>query len=163
MPPPFSFFLQRMARTLRQIAIDAIYEALEKDAERILKECISEIDYQHRTLNLYDSYGYGIYVEGKLVTMGFLHPTASAKTVKTWYGEKIKGRQAIEEYLRGEYKPAGVVDLAIAASMPYAHVLEEGSAGLHRKYKVISMSFQKLKDISKEYKGIVNAIKQLKS
>ena len=55
-----------------------------------------------------------------------------------------------------------MVDLAIAASMPYAHVLEKGSAGLHRKYKVISMSFQKLKVIARDYKGIVEAIKQLK-
>lgn len=149
-------------KTLRQMAIDIIVEALEKDAERILRECINEIDYQHRTMNLYDSYGYGIYAEGKLLKIGFLHPTPSAKVAKSWYGEKIKGRQAITEYLGREFKPSGVVDLAIAASMPYAHVLEKGSAGLHRKYKVISMSFQKLKAIARDYKGIVEAIKQLK-
>lgn len=149
-------------KTLRQMAIDIIVKALEEDAERVLKECINEVDYQHRTMNLYDSYGYGIYVEGKLFKMGFLHPTPSAKSPKTWYGEKIKGREAITEYLRGEYKPSGVVDLAIAASMPYAHVLEKGSAGLHRSYRVISMSFQKLKAIARDYKGIVEAIKQLK-
>lgn len=149
-------------KTLRQMAIDIIVEALEKDAERILRECINEIDYQHRTMNLYDSYGYGIYAEGKLLKIGFLHPSPSAKVAKSWYGEKIRGRQAITEYLQSEYTPTGVVDLAIAASMPYAHVLEKGSAGLHRSYKVISMSFQKLKTISRDYKGIVSVIKQLK-
>lgn len=149
-------------KTLRQMAIEMIVNAMEKDADRILKECISEIDYQHRTLNLYDSYGYGIYVDGKLLKMGFLHSTPSARTPKSWYGEKISGRQAITEYLKDEYSPTGAVDLAIAASMPYAHVLEQGSAGLHRSYRVISMSFQKVKAIARDYKGIVSAIKQLK-
>lgn len=145
------------------MAIDMIVQALEKDAHRILKECESEIDYQHRTLNLYDSYGYGIYAEGKLLKIGFLEPSPSAKTAKSWYGEKIRGRQAITEYLKSEYKTQGVVDMAIAAAMPYAHVLEQGAAGLHRKYRVISMSFQKIKAIATDYKGIVSAIKQFKT
>ena len=42
--------------------------------------------------------------------------------------------------------------------MPYAVVLEQGGGGLKKKYKVISMSFQKLHDIAKKYNGAVSIL-----
>lgn len=126
------------------------------EGRRILKECVNEREYEHDTKNLYDSYGYGVYREGRLVGKGFLG-AAKAKESKDWYGEEIRGRSEIESFLQSEYKSDGGLELVIAAAMPYAVVLEKGSAGLHRKYKVISMSFDKLVDICPSF-GRVSAI-----
>jgi len=141
-------------------ALKMIVSELDKDARNVLKECIQEITYTHRTKNLYDSYGYGIYVQGKLTKTGYLSSSPQAKKSKNWYGEEINGREAIESYLKNSYQPSGVIDLAVAASMPYAQVLEEGGGGLKHSYRVISMSFQKLQELSYKYQGVVKIINQ---
>lgn len=89
-----------MAETLYQKALKLITKELDKDAKNVLRECIQEITYTHRTYNLYDSYGYGIYVEGKLEKIGYLSSSPKASKGKNWYGEEIKGREAINEYLK---------------------------------------------------------------
>lgn len=124
--------------------ISYVVQALAKEGERILKECESERTYTHRTKNLYDSYGYGIYVGGKLSKIGFLTSSPSATTSKRWYGKNVQGREQIESFLRGEYTPTDGIDLVIAAAMPYAEVLENGTGGALQKYKVISMAYNKL-------------------
>lgn len=147
-----------MASSVRKAYEQAVKETvkeMEAEGRRILKECVEERDYQHQTKNLYDSYGYGIYREGRLVKSGFLG-AARAKISKKWYGETIQGRSEIQAFLQGEYKPGEGLELVIAAAMPYAEVLETGS-GLHRKYKVVSMSYDKLADICPSF-GKVKAI-----
>lgn len=146
-------------QSLYQQALNIIVTELDKDAKNVLQECIQEITYQHDTRNLYDSYGYGIYVEGKLSKTGFLSSPMATKG-KRWYGDTLHGRSEIESYLKSDYQPAGVIDLAVAAAMPYAKVLEDGSAGLHKSYRVISMSFQKLQQLAYKYGGVVKAIRK---
>src|SRR5574344_911997 len=102
-----------MAETLYKKALKLITKELDKDAKNVLRECIQEITYTHRSYNLYDSYGYGIYLDGKLAKSGFLSATPKATEGKNWYGEKIKGRDAISDYLKKDYKPSGEIDLAI--------------------------------------------------
>lgn len=145
---------------LYEKALGIITKELDKDARRVLKECVQERTYQHRTYNLYDSYGYGIYVHGKLIKDGFLSSSPRATKSKKWYGETINGRNEIENYLKNGYTPTGVVDLAVAAAMPYAKVLEDGGGGLKQSYRVISMSFQKLQELAYKYSGHVNIIRQ---
>lgn len=145
--------------SLYQQALQIIAQELDKDAKSVLQECIQEITYQHDTRNLYDSYGYGIYIEGKLSKTGFLSSSMATKG-KQWYGETLYGRSEIESYLRSDYRPQGVIDLAVAAAMPYAKVLEDGSGGLHQSYRVISMSFQKLQQLAYKYGGQVKAIRK---
>lgn len=149
-----------MADSLYKQAINAILLELEKDAESVMNECIQEITYTHRSYNLYDSYGYGIYLNGKLTKFGFLSATPKATEGKSWYGEKIKGRDAISDYLKKDYKPSGAIDLAIVAAMPYAKVLEDGSGNLKRSYRVISMSVQKLRTLAAKYNGVVKVIRK---
>lgn len=140
-------------------AIKLILKEVEKEAERILQECVNERDYKHDTLNLYDSYGYGIYLQGKLHSKGFLSADSQAGKGKKWYGETLYGRDEITKYLETEYQPVGFIDAAIAAAMPYAKVLEAGGGGVKKKYKVISMSFEKLDKIASAYNGAVVTIK----
>ena len=146
--------------SLYQQAVKIILAEIEKDAKVVLQECVDEITYQHQTKNLYDSYGYGIYVRGTLVKSGYLSASAQASKAKKWYGEKIKGRDAIKRYLESGYNASGIVDLAVVAAMPYAKVLEDGGGNLKRSYRVISMSFQKLQNLASKYNGIVKAIRK---
>ena len=129
---------------------EALVAQLAVEGDRILKECEQEADYTHRTYNLYDSYGYGIYVDGKLKRSGFLNNTATATEGKRWYQDTVKGRERLEEFLSDEYKATKGIDMVVVAAMPYAHALENQSSGQKRKYRVISMSFDKLKALSEK-------------
>lgn len=141
------------------MAIGMMVKELDKDAKVVLRECVSERDYQHQTYNLYDSYGYGIYVNGQLRKKGYLSSSPKATESKKWYSEEIRGREQIDEFLDKGYQASGLIDLAVVATMPYAKVLEAGT-GLHHSYRVISMSFQKLNELKYKYGGIVKAINQ---
>lgn len=139
--------------------IQSIIIELEKDSKRILQECVDERTYTHRTMNLYDSYGYGIYLKGTLVKTGFLSASPSAKSGKRINGTVVKGRDEITQYLNHDYTPKGIIDLAVVAAMPYARILEEGSGRLKNKYRVISMSLAKLQNIASKYGANVYAIR----
>ena len=56
--------------------------------------------------------------------------------------------------------PSGVIDLAVVATMPYAKILEDGGGNLKQSYRVISMSFQKLQNLSNKYNGTVSVIRK---
>lgn len=148
-----------MAKALKQQATEQIVAQLADEGARILRQCVEERDYTHRTYNLYDSYGYGVYVSGKLQRYGFLG-TQKATEPRKWYGEDVRGRDEILEYLKSEHKPSNdAIELVIAAAMPYAKVLESGGGGIKHKYKVIAMSYDKLKDIAPKYGGTVKTLK----
>lgn len=149
-----------MTKSLRDQALQIIVASLDKDARRILRECVDERTYQHQTFNLYDSYGYGIYLQGKLVKDGYLDATPKATESKKWYGKTLQGRDEITRFLKSEYHPVGIIDLAVAAAMPYAKVLEDGGGNLKKSYRVISMSFQKLHELAYDYEGKVRIINQ---
>lgn len=141
-----------MMSQLRQRATDNLVAALAADGERIIRECEQEKTYSHDTKNLYDSYGYGVYVGGKLTKKGFLSDSPQATEPRKWYGKEIHGREAIEAFLDA-YKATNGIELVIAAAMPYAAVLENRGGGVQHKYKVISMSNDKLKAIAGKYPG----------
>ena len=147
-----------MAKALKQQATEQIVAQLADEGARILRQCVEQRDYTHRTYNLYDSYGYGVYVSGKLQRYGFLG-TQKATEPRKWYGENVRGREEILEYLKSEHKPSNdAIELVIAAAMPYAKVLESGGGGIKHKYKVISMSNDLLREIAPKYGGTVKAI-----
>ena len=146
-----------MAKTLKQQATEQLISQLANEGDRILRQCVEQRDYIHRTYNLYDSYGYGVYVKGRLMRRGFLQRSPQASDPREWYGENVRGREEILEFLTSGYKPSQNIELVIAAAMPYASVLESGK-GLRHKYKVISMSYDMLRDIAQKYNGTVKTI-----
>lgn len=139
--------------TLKDKALAQILQRLEQEGNRILQECESERDYTHRTNNLYDSYGYGIYVFGKMTKAGYLSSSKTATESRKWYGQDVSGREQITKFLNSEYKPTKGIDMVVVAAMPYATVLENASSGQKHKYRVISMSYDKLKQLQGEIKG----------
>lgn len=142
-----------MAKTVVNRAIEQLVRKLELEGNRILQECEQERTYTHRTDNLYDSYGYGIYVSGKIRKSGFLTPSKRASKDREWYGQAVSGREQILNFLNSEYKPTKGIDLVVVAAMPYAEVLENASGGQKHKYRVISMSYDKLKRLQGEIHG----------
>lgn len=69
------------------VMITRLLDALEKEGKRILAECEQERTYTHRTQNLYDSYGYGVYYNGKLQEKAFsvlLKPPRKPKIGMVW-------------------------------------------------------------------------------
>lgn len=140
------------------VMIARVLDQLEKEGQRILRECEQERTYTHQTQNLYDSYGFGVYYNGKLTRKGFLSSSPTATETKEWYGVEVEGREQIENFLNREYKPSKGIDLVIAAAMPYAHALENASSGQYQKYRVISMSYNKLVELQKQAKGSVVSI-----
>lgn len=155
---PFAIFFIPNMGAFYEKAIKKLLDSLENDARRILRECVEERTYQHRTRNLYDSYGYGIYVDGELKRTGYLSSSPMAKVPRHIYGKDVRGREEIRSYLEGNKKKGGIA-LAIVAAMPYAKILEEGGGRLKHSYRVISMSFQKLEQIAGKYNATVSAIK----
>ena len=132
--------------------IDSMVAFLHKEGERILDECEDEREYNHDTMNLYDSYGYGIYVRGRLVKSGYLSSSPMADEPRKWYKQQIWGREQIRNFLEAEYKPSSSIEMVVAAAMPYAEVLENA-----RKYRVISMSYEKLKSVGQRLGGASTA------
>ena len=132
--------------------IDSMVAFLHKEGERILDECEDEREYNHDTMNLYDSYGYGIYVRGRLVKSGYLSTSPMADEPRKWYKQQIWGREQIRNFLEAEYKPSSSIEMVVAAAMPYAEVLENA-----RKYRVISMSYEKLKSVGQRLGGASTA------
>ena len=137
----------------RDKALAQILRKLESEGNRILQECEQERTYRHQTHNLYDSYGYGIYVFGKLNKVGYLSPSATATEDREWHGQDISGREQINHFLNSEYKPTKGIDMVVVAAMPYAEVLENASSGQKHKYRVISMAHDKLKALQGKIKG----------
>ena len=129
-----------------QQALKGFIEQLANEGERIVRECLEERDYQHRTKNLHDSYGYALYVYGEVERQ--YTPPAQAEKSKKWYGRDIQGHEEIEKFIKS-YKTTHPIELVIVAAMPYAEVLENASSGQLRKYKVISMSYDKLKQLQR--------------
>lgn len=132
---------------------------LEQEAKKFLDRIISGVDYTHRTYNLYDSYAYGIFLNGSLrrtsatkydkddnaVSVGVRAPKATKP--RYWYGDEVWGKWMRDEMFQADgFKPSrrGYV-VVFAAAMPYAVVLEAGGGSgpkrdfeLSHKYKVIS-------------------------
>ena len=130
-----------------------LLDKLEEEGKTILAECEKERGYTHRTYNLHDSYGFGIYVNGKLERKGFLTQSPVATEGNKWYKETLEGRKEINNFLQS-YKPSsGGIQMIVVAAMPYAEVLENASGGQTRKYRVISMSYDKLKKLSGAFPG----------
>lgn len=150
----------RKKKVLDDVSIaNDVLDFLDAEGRRIIQECVNERSYQHRTHNLADSYGYGVYHYGRLARKGFLTASPEATVPREFEGEEIRGRDEIEAFLESEGEAsiwrdsAMAFQLVIAAAMPYAEELER------RKYKVISMAYDKLKKLSKDIKaGTVTAL-----
>lgn len=135
----------------KQDNITRMVKFLSQEGQRIVNNQLAKVDYEHRTKNLKDSYGWGVYVYGSLVAKGYQNPEATEP--RKWYGEDIYGNQAIADFLETKYKPHDGIDLVVVAAMPYGEVLQEGGGRVKRKYEVIATARDEVKALSRKFKG----------
>ena len=121
----------------RLFDIDKFVDMLATEGGNLITQAVNSRDYTHRTLNLHDSYGSAVYMDGALVERSIRTLPAQATKAKKYKGSEIRGAEEIIKYFRS-YKPKSEMELVVAAAMPYGVVLEKGGGGLRRKYKVIS-------------------------
>lgn len=127
---------------------DMFLDALEVEARAFIEKTLSHVVKGHasgyfepETYNLYDSYGYGIYLDGKLQRSSAtneLRPQRANEPRVFQDGTVLWGKDAMQELFDGTNRTTskGYV-IIIAASMPYAVNLELG-LDIPRRYKVIS-------------------------
>lgn len=113
-----------MAKKLYDIAVKSYIEKLAERGQYIVDRELASISYKHDTYNLHDSYGWCVYVNGKIARMGFAG-SEKATEAKKWKGTEYWGRDAIKNLFEHRYKPTSYIELAIGVAMPYGMYLEE--------------------------------------
>lgn len=126
--------------------ISELVRFLSVEGQKIVDSQLKNKGYTHRTHNLHDSYGWGVYVDKKLVASGF--PAVKAEKGRKWYGETIKGREAITDFLQNKYKAHDGIDLVVAVAMPYGEIVES-----KYKYEVIATARDDVKRIASKFKN----------
>lgn len=126
--------------------IQALVKLLSEEGQKIVDNQLQNKGYTHRSHNLHDSYGWGVYVNKSLVASGF--PAMQAAEGKKWYGEMIKGREAIIDFLQNKYRPHDGIDLVVAVAMPYGEIVED-----KYKYEVISTARNDVKQLTSRFKN----------
>lgn len=126
--------------------ISSLVGFLSAEGQKIVDSQLQNKGYTHRTYNLHDSYGWGVYVDGELVASGF--PAVKAGKGRKWYGETIEGREAITDFLQNKYKAHDGIDLVVAVAMPYGEIVED-----KYKYEVIATARDEVKKLSAKFKN----------
>ena len=126
--------------------ISELVRSLSQEGQKIVDSQLKNKGYTHRTHNLHDSYGWGVYVDKKLVASGF--PAIKAEKGKKWYGETIKGREAITDFLQNKYKAHDGIDLVVAVAMPYGEIVES-----KYKYEVIATARNDVRQLASKFKN----------
>ena len=127
-------------------SISELVRFLSGEGQKIVDSQLQNKGYTHRTHNLHDSYGWGVYVDKKLVASGF--PTVKAEKGRKGYGETIKGREAITDFLQNKYKAHDGIDLVVAVAMPYGEIVED-----KYKYEVIATARNDVKQLASKFKN----------
>lgn len=119
---------------------DVQTERLCEYAPKMLERAYKQRDFSNDTYNLADSYVWAVYYKGKLADSGYLWQGATASVPAKYHGQDVEGRKLANEFVDG-YTPQTDVgwDMVIAATTPYAPILEKGNTGNPaRKFMVIS-------------------------
>lgn len=154
-----------MAKT-KQSAITRIVDLLANEGQKIVDKELSKVSYTYRSLNLRDSYGWGVYVDGKLVRKGYTanSPGIKKKWKENGQEEDITGYETVVEYLESKYKPHPGIDLVVVAAMPYGEILQNAEGNVKKKYEVIAVARNEVKALSQKFKntkfGIISHGKQ---
>lgn len=133
-----------------------IVQDMAKDCERLVYYAIHTATFTSQTGNLVDSYGAAVYKDGVFVENTLFTAPIQATVSNKWYNEYKYGKDEMIKYFR-DFKPRTKgYTIVLVAAMPYATVLEKGSAGLHHKYKVVSGAYSLQHELAAKFKGKSN-------
>lgn len=137
--------LDKLTKQLWDDAIQDKTQTLIQYATQTLRNAYLESEFYDRTLNLKDSYVWGVYFEGRLIEHGFIgDEEATRKIRRTGDGELISGRDEAEKFIKN-YTPKLIDgwEVVFAATIYYGQYLEMGTAR-NSQYVVISSIFDDL-------------------
>lgn len=114
-------------------------------APQILRKAYAESTFRDDTFNLADSYVWAVYYNGKLEGKGYLWKGDKADRPAKYHGIDVYGRQLATAFAN-LYKPQILKgwDLVVAATTPYAPILEAGSGSPRKRFEVISTVYDDL-------------------
>lgn len=152
--------LEEYRKKLYEGAVKSRKENLIRYAKETLKKAFLDSDYTNRTLNLKDSYVWGVFYNGKKEAYGFLSPDSDATTRVQRTGDKamLSGREEAQDFINS-YEPTNKRgwEVVFAATIYYGVYLQNGTKR-NKQYVVISSIFDNVekdfkssKIISKEY------------
>jgi hypothetical protein len=102
-----------------EVVSQTIIDALARKGEEIIRNSLSLKTYEHDTMNLYDSYVYGVYKNGVLVKRSEVTTEAKVPNHKKW--GRVEATKFLEE-MANNVGPG--ISLVVGASMFYSGILE---------------------------------------
>lgn len=101
-----------------------ITERLDKAGRKAMEAVEAAKSYNNDTYNMKDSFGYGVYVNGRIARKGYIG-SPSAHEGRKYKGVVYEGREEVDNFL-STYNPdrGAFAELVVVASMPYARHLE---------------------------------------
>lgn len=143
--------LEEYRKKLYEGAIKVRKQNLIRYAKETLKQAFMDSNYTNRTLNLKDSYVWGVFYNGKKEDYGFLSPDADAITRVQRTGDKkmLSGREEAQAFINS-YEPTNKRgwEVVFAATIYYGVYLQNGVKG-RNKYIVMSSIFD---NVEKDFK-----------
>lgn len=129
---------------------------LARDGQKLIETAYLKADFnKNRSQNLHDSYGSAVYYRGSIYpnTKRFFTPLSTTKKNDPNEGKDISGREAIEDFFF-TYKPSTMgLELVVVVAMFYGGILEAGEDPLKRKYNVIFMVGDDIRQIASKIEG----------
>lgn len=125
--------VQDFIKQLTEQATDKTTADLAIIGAELLPKAFDQSTYTNRTYNLSDSYGWGVYYNGKLERKGYLLSAVASEP----HASGKDGRTEVENFLSSYKARDKGHELIFVAAMFYAGILESG-VGLSTKYVVIS-------------------------
>ncbi len=129
-------------KKLRVELVEQTTQQLIEYAKNTLAKAFVESEYANITLNLKDSYVWGVYFDGKRVDYGFLG-AKEATTYAIEDGQQIYGREEAQKFIDSyQSRVSRGWELVFAVTTIYGAYLETGTN--RTKYVVISSIFDDL-------------------
>lgn len=145
-----------LIKRIQQRYLIGMVNKLSEIGERTITSQIMHAKWGVITGNLLDSYGYCIYVDGKIAKEWYFNPTPIATEPNdTWeepFTPAVYGRDQIEKLFHNDYKPKSRIELVCAVSMPYNIYKEVSNGAMWQTYGLMEWNMEQ------ESKSIPNAI-----
>lgn len=144
--------LEDIKRKLLEENVKIKTKTLIKYAKETLSKAYLESNYLNRTLNLKDSYVWGVFLNGKRIDYGFLtlSPESTEAKQRTGDGKLLKGREQAQLFIDNYSPNNNGWEVVFAATMYYGVYLEMTGTKRQQQYVVISSIFD---DVREDFKN----------
>lgn len=103
--------------------VDNTLESMCEYGDELMRKAYEERSWENRTFNLKDSFGWVVYNNGSEYRHGYIGSEQATKS-KVIYGDEMKGRSVLDDFIKTYAPIVSGVELVIVAAMPYGLWLE---------------------------------------